>query len=394
MFVKQATPSSFCHLANVAFLVTGLLAAILSSPVRAQTSDESLSQALETVRQVDRHGAGHEKAVEAMKILNTATAAQVPVLLSGMNDTNSLAQNWIRGAIQSALAHSSEFPGDSLRKFLQEDPGANDMGRLVAWELLVANNPALTDEMLPKMLNDPSLPLRQLSVDWHIKKAEGAEDVQKLSILAETLVAARDVAQVQKIADQLSALGVNIDLQRQLGFINTWKIAGPFDNKGGKGFDQAHGPETSPGEVDTEATYKDGLDGAEIKWTGAKSVDPTAVVNLNDVLGKIKGATAYAYADFDAVEDAECEIRIGCINANKVWVNGEPVISNEVYHVGMMPDQFSGKAKLVKGKNRILVKICQNEQEQEWAQEWMFQLRVCKPDGSAIHPVKPEPVQM
>jgi hypothetical protein len=392
MFVTQTTPKR--RAIPLAHLLIGLVVALTGVQIMAQTPDTALNQALETVRKVDSHGAGHEDAVKAMQILNTATPAQVPLLLSGMKDTNQLAQNWIRGAIQSALGHSGEFPKDSLLKFLQEDLDSNDMGRLVAWELLVADTPALTDELLPKMLNDSSLPLRQLSVEWHISKADAAGEGQSFALLVDALVAARDVNQIQKIADKLATKGVNIDLHRQLGFINTWKIAGPFDNKGEKGFAVALGPETSPGEIDPEAVYKDGLDGAEIKWKEVKSVDATATVNLNEVLGKIKGATAYAYAEFDAMEDAECEIRIGCINANKVWLNGEPVLANEVYHVGMMPDQFSGKGKLVKGKNRILFKICQNEQEQPWAQEWMFQLRICNPDGSAILPVKPEPVQM
>jgi hypothetical protein len=36
------------------------------------------------------------------------------------------------------------------------------------------------------------------------------------------------------------------------------------------------------------------------------------------------------------------------------------------------------------GRNVILVKICQNEQTEEWAQVWQFQLRVCDPTGNAI----------
>jgi hypothetical protein len=36
------------------------------------------------------------------------------------------------------------------------------------------------------------------------------------------------------------------------------------------------------------------------------------------------------------------------------------------------------------GKNVILVKVCQNEQTESWAQRWEFQLRVCDSIGAAI----------
>jgi hypothetical protein len=39
---------------------------------------------------------------------------------------------------------------------------------------------------------------------------------------------------------------------------------------------------------------------------------------------------------------------------------------------------------LKKGRNEILVKICQNEQTEDWAQTWDFQLRVCDALGTAV----------
>ena len=40
--------------------------------------------------------------------------------------------------------------------------------------------------------------------------------------------------------------------------------------------------------------------------------------------------------------------------------------------------------KLKEGKNTILVKACQNEQEQDWTVQWEFQMRVCDSTGTAI----------
>jgi hypothetical protein len=49
-----------------------------------------------------------------------------------------------------------------------------------------------------------------------------------------------------------------------------------------------------------------------------------------------------------------------------------------------MIDQYIVNASLKKGTNRILLKIAQNEQEEEWAQRWQFQLRVCDTNGTAV----------
>jgi hypothetical protein len=36
------------------------------------------------------------------------------------------------------------------------------------------------------------------------------------------------------------------------------------------------------------------------------------------------------------------------------------------------------------GRNEILIKVCQNEQTDAWAQKWSFQLRVCDALGGAV----------
>jgi hypothetical protein len=42
------------------------------------------------------------------------------------------------------------------------------------------------------------------------------------------------------------------------------------------------------------------------------------------------------------------------------------------------------RARLRAGKNVILLKVCQNEQSEDWAQTWQFQFRVCDATGTAI----------
>jgi hypothetical protein len=111
---------------------------------------------------------------------------------------------------------------------------------------------------------------------------------------------------------------------------------------------------------------------------------PSAVVNLNKALGKQKGTVAYAYTIIDSPQEQQVEVRAGCIVALKIFVNGKPVFAREEYHHGMALDQHIGRATLRKGRNEILIKVCQNEQTEDWAQEWQFQLRLCDELGKGV----------
>ena len=47
-------------------------------------------------------------------------------------------------------------------------------------------------------------------------------------------------------------------------------------------------------------------------------------------------------------------------------------------------DQHVGRGRLRAGDNTVLVKVCQNDQDQAWAQEWPFQCRLCDATGGAL----------
>ena len=70
------------------------------------------------------------------------------------------------------------------------------------------------------------------------------------------------------------------------------------------------------------------------------------IVDLAAAYDKEKGAVAYLYAEFDSPTDQPAEVRLGCINANKVWINGKEVMANEVYHAGSMLDQYIAPCEL------------------------------------------------
>ncbi len=371
---------------SLAILLTAM--PFLCPVLVAQQSTADLQQAIAAIKQVDANGEGHEAAVSAMKVLNAADVDQLPILLAGMDGTNKLSANWLRSAILSVVGRSQDgIPSDAIERYFENKDGSH-LGRLLAYDLLNESHDGWADKIVPALIDDPSLPLRRKGIKAWIAKAKEADEQDALGYLAMALEKARAVDQVDEIARLLDERGVSINLQKQLGFLHTWRLVGNFDNKNEAGFNVAYGPELDLDQIDLNATYPD-MDGNQSRWIPHTTSESTGMVDLNEVIGKVKGATVYALANFNAAEAGPCEIRVGCINAHKVWLNGKLLMSNEIYHNGISPDKFAAPAELKKGDNQILVKICQNEQTEPWAQRWQFQLRVCDETGKAIQPAAP-----
>lgn len=93
--------------------------------------------------------------------------------------------------------------------------------------------------------------------------------------------------------------------------------------------------------------------------------------------------------EFVALENRTVQVRLGTPNAWKLWVNGKLAFAREEYHRGSGLDQYRVDAELKPGKNILLLKICQNEQKEDWAQDYKVQLRVCDQSGVAVPSTEP-----
>ena len=370
-------------LSTIIFLTCFATSTVFANENEAIAKDK-LADAVATIQKVGLNGQGHEEAVLAMRVLNQAKPEQIPVILEGMDDENKLAVNWLRGAVIKIVGGGANLPRKQIQEFF-DDKERSHLGRLLAFDLLTDGNEKLSNEIIPTLVDDPSLPLRYKAIGHLMDKAKSADSIEAIGMLGYALDKARDVNQVINITKALDEKGVAVDLQKQLGFINNWQLVGNFDNKDEKGYDVAYGPEKSLSEIDAEAKYK-GNDEAEVSWESHNTTEPTGLVDLNKAIGKIKGVIVYAAANYESDADRTADIRIGCINAHKVWVNGNLVMANEHYHNGISPDKFVGQAELKKGDNQILIKVCQNEQTESWAQRWQFQLRICDETGKAFRP--------
>ncbi len=353
---------------------------------------DDLTVALNILRAVKREGAGNAAARTAWPTVAGADVKRLPTILSALDDASPLALNWLRSAIE-AIAERETRTGRGLSVADLEafvlDTSHGPRSRRLAFELLTRIDPQAENRLVPGFLNDPSLELRREAVARLINtgerlSAEAKEQPDKKPVAIETLrrafASSRDLDQIAELAKSLKSLGETVDLPQHFGFIMTWRLIGPFDNRDFVGYNTVYGPEK---DFDTTSSYV-GKEQQSLNWIEHTTTDPHGMVDLNKALGKDMGAIAYAAAEFNSDTERKVDFRIGCICACKLWVNGQLIDQHEVYHSGTKIDQYISQASLKPGRNQILVKICQNEQTEKWAQDWQFQLRVCDAIGTAI----------
>lgn len=365
--------------------LTVLVVLFLSAPLALA----DVAADIATIQKVDHAGAGHLAATAALKQLSQAPATALPLLLKAIRGTNPLADNWLSGAFESiadrTLQAGDKLPATELETFVR-DTQQDATARRLAYEWLLKVDPGAADRLIPGMLRDPGSEFRRDAVQRLVTAAEAKlaaeqKDAAKAAF-QEALQGATDDDQVKAIVKPLKELGVEVDLQQHFGFLTKWKLIGPFNNVDLVGFETVYPPER---ELKFDASYI-GKDEMDVKWTEFATTDDYGAVDLAKALAPHKGAVTYATTVFEAPKAQSAEIRLGTPNAWKLWVNGKLAFARDEYHRGSQLDQYKVKVELQPGRNVILMKVCQNEQKEEWAQDWRFQLRVCDSSGAALAP--------
>lgn len=376
-------------------------------PLSAATPQELLGR----IKAIGPEGKGSAAAAAAWReLVELGPSALVPTLKE-FDEKRLVVVNWLRPAVDAIAERAAKtgrkLPVEELEPFLA-DRTHSPLGRRVAYDLLVQADPTTPERWLPRLLEDPAPELRREAVAKVLQ--DGEKQFDKPVALAalvigssakipvgstfvpaaqrpgvqvlfkKALTAACDEDQVKACATQLEALGDKVDLAKHFGFVRSWALVAPFDNTNMAGFAVAYPPEKG---VDLKAKYT--VKGEkQATWGGTTSTSPTGVVDLKPVLGPEKGAVAYAFTVIDSPTERPIEIRTGSYNSLKIFLNGKEVFAHEEYHHGMNIDQYFCRATLKAGKNELLVKVCQNEQKEQWAQSWMFQLRLCDSTGVAV----------
>lgn len=377
----------------VIFVLTNL--ALATKPSSGDLS--SVEASLADLLAVEKDGVGNAKASRAWRQVAAAEPNELPKVLAAIDGAGPLAANWIASAAEAIVERSRNdgdggLPSKRLRAFVVETKHMPRARRL-AFEWLRQADHEAAEALVPGFLHDRSPELRREAVARLLDQAReqrnrvaGEGDLR--TIYRQALSGACDLDQVRAIQAELEKLGEKVDLARHFGFIRDWKLIGPFDNTDEAGLDVVYPPEER---IDLAGKYPGKPDDGrprEVGWIDHQTSDEFGIVDLYKAIGRENGVAGYAFAEFwsDARQDAE--LRLGRDNAAKIWLNGRLVHEHRVYHSGSEMDQYVGRGVLLPGRNTILVKVCQNEQKEDWAQTWAFQLRVCDSAGQAIHSSK------
>ncbi|MCH1507393.1 MAG: hypothetical protein L7V86_27715 [Verrucomicrobiales bacterium] len=360
------------------------LSSVLTNSLFAK--EAPYSEAIEVIKAVQNEGEGNEAAAAAWKQIIQGDATSVVPVLEAMNGSNGLASNWLISAAQTIvdreLTNGNALPLEQLGAFLM-DTRQEARARRLAFELIQRVDPETAQKLVPGMINDPSNALRRDAVAGLLDEAEAMVEAEKKPaasiVYRQALGAARDIDQVESASKALQELGQKVDLPKHFGFLMHWSVVGPFDNTERKGFDTVFPPEEG---VDLTGEY-DGKAG-KVSWSRLATSDNYGMVDVNKAYGPLKEVTAYAFTEYESPSDQPAQLRLGCKNAWKIWLNGELVFARDEYHRGIRIDQYQLPVNLQKGKNTLLVKLCQNEQEEDWTVQWQFQLRVCDATGTAL----------
>jgi hypothetical protein len=380
--------TGFCSVLGAAigfWLIAGpQIGLIQASPKKAAPA--SIDQSLAAIRAIDKQARGHAEARQAMRALATSEGSALPKILQAFDQASPLAANWLRNAFETLadreLQAKRPLPAAQLEAFVRQS-SHDPRGRRLAYEWLLKVDPTASQRLIPGMLLDPAPEFRRDAVALRIADAAKVDAMsnkpQAIKVYREALEGALDDDQVKAIAQSLQKLGEKVDISKHFAFLTSYTIIGPFDNRGGHGLEAVYPPEK---EIKLDAKYDGQL--GPVAWQTVESKGDYGIVDIAKQVKPYKGAAMYLLTDFNSPGTRQVELRLGTDNAWKLWVNGQFLFSRNEYHRGMVLDQYRVPITLRAGQNTILLKLCQNEQKEDWAQKYEFQLRICDASGRGI----------
>jgi len=367
---------------QIRFCVAALLAVALVTTPTPGVDDET-TRALATLKRVTREGKGNEDAGPAWKTLVSKGGGALLPTLEAFEDGNHTAANWLRTAVdaiaEAEKAAGRKLPADKLEAFTLNPKFAAD-ARRKAYELLLTQDSTAKARLLPGFINDKSADLRRDAISNELEILERTAPPTLKADLEKLFAATRDKDQVELLAKKVIAAGGKASISEHFGFVTFASLIGPFDAPESKGFAIAYAPDTAK---DSSGKFT-GKEAAELKWIPASTSDPLGKFDLNKLLGKHKNSVAFALTTIVSQQEQPCEIRVTSPTSLKIFLNQKELFGRDEYHHGSPFDGNVGRGTLRKGENVIVVKVCQNNQTENWAQDWRFQMRVCDDTGGPL----------
>ncbi len=361
-----------------------------------QTVADETDDRLQTIAQSGPRGEGAAAAQQAARELSNSGIEILPRLLSAMDTDNIVAANWYRTVYEQVTRRELQSPSPQLPvKFLKEfvrDAQHRGRSRRLVLSLLDRFDEGFRKEFVLTQIDDAEF--RSDAVAALLAKGDQLQKEEQTDEAARVYEAAfrgaRESDQIQAAAAKLKEIGREVSIIDHMGFVTDWHVIGPFDAPGKTGFELSFPPEE---QVDLAANYP-GQGGREITWKRYRTPQALGEVNLVTAIAPCTEAVGYAYTEIISPRDQDVELRCGADDNLSVCVNEEKVFSRLQWLNGTRLDRFTAPVHLRRGKNTVLVKICQGPQHSNPSvpNNWSMQLRFCDKEGAGvgIHSALPE----
>ncbi len=259
---------------------------------------------------------------------------------------------------------------------LKKGAGAAEMQKAIF--MISRIRSAKSMDLIAPHFHDPNL--AQAIADYYLQMASAIAEGSNFVKSEELLLMAARVTQnkylvervLEKAEAQDRARAVDRRLfARKIGFINSWKIAGPFPYEEGQGEKSAYFPE---GKIDFHQAQR--YDSLFAKWQVIRTDDIFGVIPFAELFGK-KRLIAYAYAELSFPKAGPVVLKIGSNDGVVCWLNGVKVHENYASR-SLTVDEDVVPVSVRTGLNRILIKV-PNE-----GSNWEACVRVCDANGRAL----------
>jgi hypothetical protein len=162
------------------------------------------------------------------------------------------------------------------------------------------------------------------------------------------------------------------DAARDDGFLVDWWVVGPMQDREGNGLERKYFPEDG---IDLEKEHSIGA--RRYRWKPLDMISLDGKIQLGTAFRRSENVLAYAFAEVDCASPAEVIFKMGSDEGIACWVNGERIHLKDTDR-SLTVDEDSVPAKLVAGRNRILLKVRNS------GGDWSFAFRITDPAGKPL----------
>ena len=163
------------------------------------------------------------------------------------------------------------------------------------------------------------------------------------------------------------------DMIHQTGVVdeNAWFTLGPFDNAAGIGYHTEYIKEDST-QIDLNAQYD--CINEQIRWERFTDKTYDGYIDLSQ---RGNWRTSYAWTTISTPVERKVQFRFDSDDQGKLWLNGNEIYANDQHKIISL-DREIVPVTLKEGKNSVLVKVCNEEDESG------FYLRITDSEGKPI----------